>query len=219
MVLELQEQHRKELKDTEELLSCPPAGLQEQLPEADEAYDTVETEAPTELSLDQQFLKTVLDHARHFVSMAGKPAWQLSALESVTACLDLLAHTSGQSPGERQVLCIFPSLTNPISFFICLCLSVYLCLCLLTSLYSRRACFHWSTKCGLPSTYSSSPTTSSSSTRSEAVRYSSTKAMNGVATLLRRSFGEIVYGVKGKGKAISSFLNIKVVKKQIGRGW
>ena len=46
-----------------------------------------------ESNFDQKFLKICLDHVQHFVSMRAKPRWQLTALDIVISCLDLLAHT------------------------------------------------------------------------------------------------------------------------------
>ena len=55
----------------------------------DNAVDTEKLEP----NFDQKFLKICLDHVQHFVSMRAKPRWQLTALDIVISCLDLLAHT------------------------------------------------------------------------------------------------------------------------------
>jgi len=104
LLLNLEQERIKELQETEELLHCPPDGLPAAPPAEEDVADPEDgpPEESTQLTLDQHFLKTVLDHVRHFVSMAGRPTWQLSALESCAACLDLLARTAGQSPGEKQ---------------------------------------------------------------------------------------------------------------------
>jgi len=80
----LQNEKDGEIEDTSEL--------------ADDPDENVEIEA----RFDKIFLKTCLDHVQHFVSMSGKPKWQLKSLEIITICLELLAHTPEESPGQNQ---------------------------------------------------------------------------------------------------------------------
>ena len=55
-------------------------------------------------SREQEWLRTVLSHTAHYISMAGRPDWQISALVTVTSCLELLGSTPGQAPGGRQTI-------------------------------------------------------------------------------------------------------------------
>ena len=103
MVEEWEAKRKAEIEETEELLQCPEEGLHDQQDD-DVNMDEPEPEPEaTPLTLDQKFLKTVLDHVRHFVSMAGKPVWQLAALDCITSCISLLGSTPGQLYGEKQV--------------------------------------------------------------------------------------------------------------------
>ena len=102
MVQEWEKKRRDELEETEELLKCPEEGLHDQ-PEKEDISEPEPEPETTPLTLDQRFFKTVLDHVRHFVSMAGKPVWQLAALDCITCCIDLLGSTPGQLYGDKQV--------------------------------------------------------------------------------------------------------------------
>ena len=107
MILELEEERRAEEKADEEILAavkCPSEGFHEEEIGADPMEGEVEEETDPVLNADQTFLKVVVEHVRHFVSMSGQPGWQLAALASLTCCLDLLAGTPGQQPGQRQTL-------------------------------------------------------------------------------------------------------------------
>ena len=91
--------HREEQLAADQLINCPEEGFHTDKDgtsaEGVDYNDPNEEERKQELNLDQKFLKTVLEHVRHFVSMAGKPAWQIAALDCVTTCLDLLGSTQG----------------------------------------------------------------------------------------------------------------------------
>ena len=107
MILELEEERRAEEKADEEILAaveCPSEGFHEEEIGAAPMEGEVEEETDPVLNADQTFLKVVVEHVRHFVSMSGQPGWQLAALASLTCCLDLLAGTPGQQPGQRQTL-------------------------------------------------------------------------------------------------------------------
>lgn len=85
----------EENRVADDILDCPEDGLHGGEDEVENEDTTQPEEDSPELNLDQKFLKTVLEHVRHFVSMAGKPAWQIAALDCVTTCLDLLGSTPG----------------------------------------------------------------------------------------------------------------------------
>ena len=106
MILKLEEKRRAEEKANAEILAavnCPSEGFHDEEPET-EPVEEMEAELDPVLDADQTFMKVVVEHVRHFVSMSGQPGWQLAALASLTCCLDLLASTPGQQPGQRQTL-------------------------------------------------------------------------------------------------------------------
>merc|ERR1712013_452669 len=101
-------QKLEEEKAKEEILAavnCPAEGFhgEEDAGDSKEGGEMEEETDPV-LDQDQKFLKVVVEHIRNFVSMSGQPGWQLAALASLTCCLDLLAGTPGQQPGQRQTL-------------------------------------------------------------------------------------------------------------------
>ena len=108
MILELEKERRAEEKANEKILAavnCPSEGFHGEKAEAEPMEeDEMEEETDPVLTADQTFLKVVVEHVRHFVSMSGQPGWQLAALASLTCCLDLLASSPGQQPGQRQTL-------------------------------------------------------------------------------------------------------------------
>ena len=107
MILELEEERRADEKADEDILAavnCPAEGFHEEEAGAEPLEEEMEEETDPVLNADQTFLKVVVEHVRHFVSMSGQPGWQLAALASLTCCLDLLASTPGQQPGQRQTL-------------------------------------------------------------------------------------------------------------------
>ena len=96
MIQELERERREEEREQEELLEAmngPGEGFEEEQEAAGEEPED-DTEPP--LTPDQLFLKVVVDHVRHFVSMSGQPAWQLASLASLSSCLALMATTPGQ---------------------------------------------------------------------------------------------------------------------------
>jgi len=106
MIQELEAARAAEAKLVQELddlhVSCPEEGFHDENPPEDNEpieEDEPVTPGPTD---HQIFLKSVMDSVKHFVSMTGKPSWQLASLDIVTCSLDLLASTPGQRPGERQ---------------------------------------------------------------------------------------------------------------------
>jgi len=108
MILELEEERRADEKADEDILAavnCPSEGFHVEEAGAESMKEEeVEEETDPVLNADQTFLKVVVEHVRHFVSMSGQPGWQLAALASLTCSLDLLASTPGQQPGQRQTL-------------------------------------------------------------------------------------------------------------------
>jgi len=102
LIADLEAKLCEENRVADDILDCPEDGLHGVEDEVENEDTTQPEEDSPELNLDQKFLKTVLEHVRHFVSMAGKPAWQIAALDCVTTCLDLLGSTPGQLPGEKQ---------------------------------------------------------------------------------------------------------------------
>ena len=107
MILELEEERRANKKADEDILAavnCPSDGFHGEEARTEPTEEEMEEESDPELNADQTFLKVVVEHVRHFVSMSGQPGWQLAALASLTCCLDLLASTPGQQPGQRQTI-------------------------------------------------------------------------------------------------------------------
>jgi len=105
MILKLEKERADELDLDMKISECPGDGFHrdnrdkeddDDIPED----DTEETKPP--LTADQKFLHLVISHCRHFISLTGQPSWQLSALTTVSYCLDMLATTPHQSPGQNQ---------------------------------------------------------------------------------------------------------------------
>ena len=107
MITEMEAERKAREEEAEELLRCPEEGFHE-AGEATVDTDEIPGEAEEVLeevaSREQEWLRTVLSHTAHYISMAGRPDWQISALVTVTSCLELLGSTPGQAPGGRQTI-------------------------------------------------------------------------------------------------------------------
>ena len=106
IISQLEDERKARETEAEELLRCPEEGFHEAgEPTEDTEEITGEEEAVEEVaSREQDWLRTVLSHTAHYISMAGRPDWQISALVTVTACLELLGSSPGQAPGGRQTI-------------------------------------------------------------------------------------------------------------------
>jgi len=104
MILELEEERRKDEALAEEMLKCPEEGFHKDDNEEDAKDDETEDDSdPPEIKTDEQrWLETVITHCRHYVSMTGQPRWQMTAITIVSTCLRLLSSSPGQGPGQRQ---------------------------------------------------------------------------------------------------------------------
>merc|ERR1719480_330163 len=103
MILELEEERRKDEALADELLKCPEDGFHKDKKTDEEGGDEEADSDPPEVKTDEQrWLETVISHCRHYVSMTGQPRWQMTAITIVTSCLRLLSSSPGQGPGERQ---------------------------------------------------------------------------------------------------------------------
>ena len=103
MILELEDERRKDEELADQLLTCPEEGFHEY--KAKDKHDGEEEDAsePPEVKTEEQrWLETVITHCRHYISMTGQPRWQMTAIRIVSACLQLLSSSPGQAPGERQ---------------------------------------------------------------------------------------------------------------------
>lgn len=105
MILKLEKERADELDLDIKISECPGDGFHRDNRENEDDDDipedeTEETKPP--LTADQKFLHLVISHCRHFISLSGQPSWQLSSLTTVTYCLDMLAITPHQSPGQNQ---------------------------------------------------------------------------------------------------------------------
>ena len=104
MILKLEEERKKDEELAEQLLKCPEDGFHEKK-ECDENEDNMEennNEVEEKMTIEQKWLEIVIQNTRHFISMQGKPQWQISSINIVSTCLQLLAGTHGQAPGEKQ---------------------------------------------------------------------------------------------------------------------
>ena len=76
MILELEEERRREEKADEEILAavnCPSEGFHEEEATVEPMEEEeMEEETDPALTADQTFLKVVVEHVRHFVSMSGR---------------------------------------------------------------------------------------------------------------------------------------------------
>ncbi len=100
MILELEEERRKDEALADELLKCPEEGFhKDQNTEdgEDEDEENEDVSDPPEVKTEEQrWLETVISHCRHYVSMSGQPRWQMTAITIVTSCLRLLSSSPGQ---------------------------------------------------------------------------------------------------------------------------
>jgi len=101
MILGLEEERKADEK-IEQLISCPSEGFHEDKNDEEVEDDSNQEDVKPPMTPHQQFLQLVITHCRHFISFSGQPSWQLSALASVSCCLDLLGSTQGQHAGEAQ---------------------------------------------------------------------------------------------------------------------
>ena len=105
MISELEVERKAREEEAEQLLRCPEEGFHETTEAGEETTAEEEVEEVEEAaSREQEWLRTVLSHTAHYVSMAGRPDWQISALVTVTSCLELLGASPGQAPGGRQTI-------------------------------------------------------------------------------------------------------------------
>ena len=105
MIMKLEKERVDELDLDINISECPRDGFHRDKSENEDNDDVPEddiedTKPP--LTADQKFLHLVISHCRHFISLAGQPSWQLSSLTTVSCCLDMLATTPHQSPGQNQ---------------------------------------------------------------------------------------------------------------------
>eukprot|EP00088_Acartia_fossae_P071095 TRINITY_DN9691_c0_g1_i3.p1 TRINITY_DN9691_c0_g1~~TRINITY_DN9691_c0_g1_i3.p1 ORF type:complete len:548 (+),score=83.61 TRINITY_DN9691_c0_g1_i3:173-1816(+) len=100
-MIEKLEKEKKEMEEEMAKLALDEDDTSNHENDIDENMPEEETEKK-ELNFDQKFLKTCLDHVQHFVSMSAQPMWQLTALDIISCCLELLAGTPEESCGERQ---------------------------------------------------------------------------------------------------------------------
>ena len=102
MILDLEKQRKEDEKLCEEVLQCPEEGFHDSAPdvESEAGDEAAATEPPP--SPEQVWLETVVQHCRHYISMAGQPRWQMAAINIVATCLQLLAATRDQAPGQKQ---------------------------------------------------------------------------------------------------------------------
>ena len=101
MIRELEAERKTREREAEELLQCPDDGFHSSVSPDEENEEEEVEEAVTR---EQEWLRTVLTNLLHFISMSGRPDWQLSSLLTVTASLQLLASSPGQAPGDKQSL-------------------------------------------------------------------------------------------------------------------
>jgi len=100
MIMDLEAERKAREREAEELLQCPEDGFPNSVsPDQEEEEEEKEV-----VSREQEWLSTVLNNLLHFISLSGRPDWQLSSLITVTASLQLLASTPGQAPGDKQTL-------------------------------------------------------------------------------------------------------------------
>jgi len=109
MILDLEKERKADKALQSEMLErldlCPDDGFHDESSHDNtDEVDDPSDDSPAPLTGDQKFLKTVLEHVRHFVSMVGQPAWQLTSLSTTSCCLDLLARTPRQGAGEDQLV-------------------------------------------------------------------------------------------------------------------
>jgi len=103
MILHLEEERHAEKQLKIKLSECPSEGYHTEKPDAeDEDIEDETEEIKPQLTSEQKFLQLVISHCRHFISLSGQPAWQLSSLSTVSCCLDLLGSTPHQSHGQAQ---------------------------------------------------------------------------------------------------------------------
>ena len=97
MILELEEERRKDEALADELLKCPEDGFHKDKKTDEEGEDEEADSDPPEVKTDEQrWLETVISHCRHYISMTGQPRWQMTAITIVTSCLRLLSSSPGQ---------------------------------------------------------------------------------------------------------------------------
>ena len=107
MISQLETERKAREAEAEELLRCPEEGFHEAKEATEDPEDVTreeEEEVEEVASREQEWLRTVLSHTANYISLAGRPDWQISALVTVTACLDLLGSSPGQAPGGRQTI-------------------------------------------------------------------------------------------------------------------
>ena len=103
MIRELEAERKTRAREAEELLQCPDDGFHNSV-SSDEEGEEDEEDVKEAVSREQEWLRTVLTNLLHFISMSGKPDWQLSSLLTINASLELLASSPGQAPGDKQSL-------------------------------------------------------------------------------------------------------------------
>ena len=92
LVLEMiQNLEKKRLSEEEvehEAFECPSEGFHSKSKAVnDDSESEVEEEKKPLLTADQKFLELVISHCKHFISMSGQPAWQISSLSTVCCLL------------------------------------------------------------------------------------------------------------------------------------
>jgi len=103
MILKLEKERADEQDLDVRLSECPSGGFHSDQQENEgNAYDDETEEIKPPLTADQKFLQLVISHCRHFISLTGQPSWQLSSLTTVSFCIDMLATTPYQAPGQNQ---------------------------------------------------------------------------------------------------------------------
>ena len=105
MIAELEAERKAREEEAEELLRCPEEGFHGATEAGEEIPGVEEVEEVEEVATrEQEWLRTVLSHSLHYISMSGRPDWQISSLVTVTSCLELLGSSPGQAPGGRQTV-------------------------------------------------------------------------------------------------------------------
>ena len=103
MIRELEKERRKDEDLAEELMNCPEDGLHDIHEDKADVEEETEQE-DKKLTQEQKWLKEVIHHVRNFVSLQGKPEWQIVSINIINTCLHLLSHTPDQSEGGKQTV-------------------------------------------------------------------------------------------------------------------